>query len=45
MDHNTHLFSSDIDHLIHRLDDIGARSPAAQPRDNDPTRRIELGGR
>lgn len=30
MDRYTHLFPSDIDHLIRRLEDIRARSPAAQ---------------
>jgi integrase len=45
MDRYTHLFPSDIDHLIRRLEDIRARSPAAQPRPNDRTRGIELGGR
>jgi integrase len=45
MDRYTHLVPSDIDHLIRRLEDIRARSPAAQPRPNDRTRGIELGGR
>ena len=36
---------SDIDHLIHRLDHIKARTPAAQTRPNDRTRGIDLGGR
>jgi hypothetical protein len=35
MDRYTRLFASDIDHLIRRLGDNRARSPAAQPRPND----------
>ena len=45
MDRYTYLFSSDIDDLIRHLDQIRARTPAAQPRPNDRTRGIELGGR
>ncbi len=35
MDRYTHLFPSDVDDLIRRLDDIRARSLAAQPRPRD----------
>ncbi len=45
MDRYTHLFGSDIEDLVRPLDDIRARAPAAQPRPNDRTRGIELGGR
>jgi integrase len=45
MDRYTHLFPSDIEALIGRLEDIRARSLAAQPRPKDRTRGIELGGR
>jgi integrase len=45
MDRYTHLFPSDVDDLVRRLTDIRARSLAAQPRPNDRTRGIELGGR
>jgi len=45
MDRYTHLFPSDVDDLIRRLTDIRARSLAAQPRPNDRSRGIELGGR
>jgi integrase len=44
MDRYTHLFPSDIDQLIRRLDDIRARTPAAQLRPNDRTRGIGLDG-
>ncbi len=45
MDRYTHLFPSDVDDLVRRLDDIRTRNLAAQPRPNDRTRGIELGGR
>jgi integrase len=45
MDRYTHLFPSDVEALIGRLEDIRARSLAAQPRPNNRTRVIELGGR
>ena len=45
MDGYTHLFPSDIDALVRRLDDIRTRNLAAHTRPNDPTRGIELGGR
>ena len=45
MDRYTHLFPSDVDTLARRLDDIRARSLAAQPRPNERTREIEFGGR
>ena len=45
MDRYTHLFPSDIDALVRRIDDIRARNLAAQTRPNDPTRGIEIGGR
>ena len=38
MDRYTHLFPSDIDALVRRLDDIRARNLAAQTRPNDRTR-------
>ncbi|HDH26429.1 MAG TPA: site-specific integrase, partial [Actinobacteria bacterium] len=45
MDRYTHLFPSDVDTLIRRLDDIRARNRAAQTRPTDQSRGIELGGR
>lgn len=45
MDRYTHLFASDVDDLVRRLDDIRTRNLAAQTRPNDRTRGIELGGR
>jgi integrase len=45
MDRYTHLFPSDVDALIRRLDDIRARNLAAQTRPNERTRGIEFGGR
>ena len=45
MDRYTHLFPSDIDALIRRLDDIRTRNLAAQTRPNDHTQGIEIGGR
>ena len=44
-DRYTHLFPSDIDALVRRLDDIRARNLAAQTRPRDQSRGIELGGR
>lgn len=45
MDRYTHLFPSDIDHLIRRLEDIRTRNLAAQPRPGDRSRGIDIGGR
>ena len=45
MDRYTHLFPSDIDHLIRRLEDIRTRNLAAQPRPRDRSRGIDIGGR
>ena len=45
MDRYTHLFPSDVDDLVQRLDDIRIRNLAAQTRPNERTRGIELGGR
>ncbi len=45
MDRYTHLFPSDVDALIRRLDDIRARNRAAQTRLTDQSRGIDLGGR
>ena len=45
MDRYTHLFPSDVEALIGRLEDIRARNLAAQPRPKDRSRGIELGGR
>ena len=45
MDRYTHLFPSDVEALIGRLEDIRARNLAAQPRPNERNRGIELGGR
>jgi len=45
MERYTHLFPSDIDALIRRLDDIRTQNLAAQTRPNDHTRGLELGGR
>ena len=45
MDRYTHLFPSDVDDLVRRLDDIRARSLAAPPRPRDRPRGLELGGR
>jgi hypothetical protein len=45
MDRYTHLFPSDVDALVRRLDDIRARNLAAQTRPRDQSRGIELGGR
>ena len=45
MDRYTHLFPSDVEALIGRLEDIRARNLAAQPRPNERSRGIELGGR
>ncbi len=45
MDRYTHLFPSDVDDLVRRLDDIRARSLAAPPRPRDRSHGIELGGR
>jgi len=45
MDRYTHLFPSDVEALVRRLEDIRARSLAAQPRPRDRSRGIELGGR
>ena len=45
MDRYTHLFPSDIDALIRRLDDIRTQNLTAQTRPNDHTRGLELGGR
>ena len=43
MDRYTHLFPSDVEALIGRLEDIRARSLAAQSQPNDRSRGIELG--
>ena len=45
MDRYTHLFPSDVEALIGRLEDIRTRNLAAQPRPNERTPGIELGGR
>ena len=45
MDRYTHLFPSDIDALVRRLDDIWARNLTAQTRPNERTRGLELGAR
>ncbi|MFO7547359.1 MAG: site-specific integrase [Acidimicrobiia bacterium] len=45
MDRYTHLFPSDVDDLVKRLDDIRTRNAAAPPRPKDRSRGIELGGR
>jgi len=45
MDRYTHLFPSDVDDLVRRLDDIRTRNLAAQTRPRERTRGIELGGR
>ena len=45
MDRYTHLFPSDVDDLVRRLDDIRAQSLAAPPRPRDRSHGIELGGR
>jgi hypothetical protein len=45
MDRYTHLFPSDVDDLVRRLDDIRARNLAAHTRPRDQSRGIELGGR
>jgi integrase len=45
MDRYTHLFPSDVEALIGRLEDIRARNLAAQPRPNERSQGIELGGR
>ena len=45
MDRYTHLFPSDVEALVRRLEDIRARSLAAQPRPRNRSRGIELGGR
>jgi hypothetical protein len=45
MDRYTHLFPSDIDALVGRLNDIRARNLAAQTRPNERTRGIEIDGR
>ncbi len=45
MDRYTHLFPSDIEALIGRLEDVRARSLAAQPRPRDRSHGLELGGR
>ncbi|MDH3539409.1 MAG: site-specific integrase [Acidimicrobiia bacterium] len=45
MDRYTHLFPSDIEALVGRLEDIRARSLAAQTRPNKRSRGLELGGR
>jgi hypothetical protein len=44
MDRYTHLFPSDVDALVRRLDDARARDLATPPRPNERTRGIELGG-
>jgi integrase len=43
LDRYTHLFPSDVDDLVRRLDDIQARNLAAPPRPRDQSRGIELG--
>ena len=45
MDRYTHLFPSDIEALIGRLEDIRAQSLAAQSRPRNRSQGIELGGR
>jgi hypothetical protein len=45
MDRYTHLFPSDVEALIGRLEGIRAQSLAAQPRPNERNRGIDLGGR
>ena len=45
MDRYTHLFPSDVDDLVRRLDDIRARNLAAQTRPRDQSLGIELGRR
>jgi integrase len=45
MDRYTHLFPSDVEALVGRLDDIRARSLAAPPRPKRRSHGIELGGR
>ncbi|HSF86639.1 MAG TPA: site-specific integrase, partial [Acidimicrobiia bacterium] len=45
MDRYTHLFPSDIEALVGRLEDIRARNLAAQPRPRDQTRGIDIGGK
>jgi integrase len=45
MDRYTHLFPSDVDNLVRRLDDIRARNLAAPPRPRDRSRGIDLGDR
>ena len=45
MDRYTHIFPSDVDALVERLEDIRARGLAAQPRPRDRSRGLELGGR
>jgi integrase len=45
MDRYTHLFPSDVEALIGRLEDIRARNLAAQPRPRDRVPGIDIGGR
>jgi integrase len=45
MDRYTHLFPSDVEALIGRLEGIRARNLAAQPRPNERSRGIDIGGR
>jgi len=45
MDRYTHLFPSDVDELVRRLEDVRARGLAAQLRPSDRSRGIDLGGR
>jgi hypothetical protein len=45
MDRYTHLFPSDVEALIGRMEDIRTRNLAAQPRPNERPRGIDIGGR
>lgn len=45
MDRYTHLFPSDVEALIGRLEDIRTRNLAAQSRPNRLSRGIDIGGR
>jgi len=45
MDRYTHLFPSDVDELVRRLEDVRARGLAAQRRPSDRSRGIDRGGR
>jgi integrase len=45
MDRYTHLFPSDVDELVRRLEDVRVRGLAAQRRPSDRSRGIDIGGR